>query len=98
MIINVPNRVDDPKDAVLWSIFDKLQKIDDEPSTRIAFATGILYNAQFGMTAALFDDELKQLREILKIPEPVISPEAEPQPTTRESFVTEPEDTLRLEI
>lgn len=91
MLTTVPTRVDDPKDAVLWSIFDCLQKIDENATSRVSFGTSILYNIHTMNDTPVFADELKQLREILHIPEPVQEAVAlvsqsrpcnEPMPTT----------------
>lgn len=71
MIISVPTRVDDKKDAVLWSLFDRLQKIDDTPGSRLAFASGVIFASQVGYGIPLFSSELDQLREVLNIPKPV---------------------------
>ena len=70
MLQPVPAQVPDPKDAVLWSLFDRLQKIDENQGSRIAFATAIAYNQHFGIDTPAFQSELNQLREILKIPIP----------------------------
>lgn len=70
MLTPVPTRVDDKKDAVLWSVFDKLQKIDENQGTRIAFAQNIAITMHMQLQASVFADELKMLREVLNIPEP----------------------------
>lgn len=70
MLTPIPTRVDDPKDAVLWSVYDKLQKIDENAGSRINFATTIAYNSHIGLNDPMFKFELDQMRNILKIPEP----------------------------
>ena len=77
MLTPVPNQVADPKDAVLWSLFDRLQKIDEHPSARMAFAVSIAYASQNGGSSPVFKDELDMLRDILKLPPEVIVAEIE---------------------
>jgi hypothetical protein len=70
MTTPIPDRVDDPKDAVLWAVYSKLQDIDDNPSSRIAFASSIAINQHFSTDHPVFDHELGLLREILHIEVP----------------------------
>jgi hypothetical protein len=47
-----------------------LQKIDENQGSRTAFATGIVYNSHFGLSSGVFETELKDIRTVLKIPDP----------------------------
>ena len=70
MLTPVPPTCPDKKDAVLWSLFDRLQKIDENEGSRIAFATNIAYNAHAGMNGPMFSNELALIRDVLNIPVP----------------------------
>lgn len=90
----LPERVTDPKAAVLWAVLHKLETIDESASSRIGFASSILYNAQFGTDKPVFDFELDQIREILGIPMPEKSKEI----TVRNSEAAPTELTMRDEL
>ena len=68
MLTPIPDKVPDPKDAVLWAVFSKLQCIDENPAARAAFCIPAAINYQVGNSQPLFEFELEQLRAILKIP------------------------------
>lgn len=70
MLTPIPTRVDDPKDAVLWSVYHKLQTIDENAGSRMNFASSIAYNNHVGCSDSLFEFELEQIRAILKIEKP----------------------------
>jgi hypothetical protein len=70
MLTPIPTRVDDPKDAVLWSVYSRLQEIDENQGTRLNFATTIAFNSHTGLNDKVFKFELDQLRQILGIVEP----------------------------
>jgi hypothetical protein len=92
-ITPIPERVADPKDAVLWAIFDTLQRIDENQSSRLSFATKIFFNAQLGMAQTpLFEHEINQLRQILNIPVP--KPEAT-EPVSRADEELKDVETMR---
>ena len=88
MLTPIPTRVDDPKDAVLWSVYNKLQQIDENQGTRINFATSIAYNTHVGLSDPVFKFELDPLRQVLNIPVPKTD---EPKLKTRncDELVTE---------
>ena len=86
MLTPVPTRVADKKDAVLWSIFDKLQKIDENQGTRLSFAQNIGINMHLGAPTPVFSDELKMLREILGLPETKEEIEEQKETVRSESF------------
>ena len=91
----IPDRVADPKDAVLWAVLNKLETIDENQSTRIAFATSILYNCQFGLDKPIFSNELEQVRKLLGLPEPEAEVQAFRQPEIRDGFDATAEVTMR---
>ena len=67
----IPEKVTDPKDAVLWSVYDSLQRIDEDNGSRMAHATTIAMNSHYNSDRPIFEFELSQIRDILKIPKPV---------------------------
>ena len=73
-LTQIPARVDDPKDAVLWAILHKLQTIDESTSSRLAFGMSMVYNVQMSLDRPIFEDELKQIYDILKIAPPIDDP------------------------
>jgi hypothetical protein len=97
MTTPIPQRVDDPKDAVLWAILNKLETIDENAGSRIAFATGIFYNAQFMLDKELFDNELEQIRGLLKIQKPVNVPDNEIPEASRNFKAVETDVTMRTD-
>jgi hypothetical protein len=82
MLTKIPDRVDDSILAIVWAVYDKLQQIDETPSSRLSFASSIMYNIQTSTDHAVFENELDQLRELLKIEKPKEAELVE-DPTTR---------------
>jgi len=76
MITPVPTQVADPKDAVMWSVLNALEQIDNNTSSRGTFAQSILFNIATQLDGPIFKEEIRQLREQLGVkeapPEPVI--------------------------
>ena len=94
MLTPIPERVNDPKDAVLWAVYDCLQRIDENTSSRTAFASGIAINQHFATDHAVFEHELGLLREILKIPVPKEEQRPEPETKREELSTAETDDRL----
>ena len=69
MITPVPARVDDKKDAVLWSVLNALEQIDNTPSSRGTFAQSILFNLAANLDGPCFREEVRQMKEVLGIKE-----------------------------
>lgn len=67
----IPQRVDDPKDAVLWAILARLESIDETTGSRVGFGGSLVYNAHMSLDRPAFSDELEQIRAVLKIQAPV---------------------------
>jgi hypothetical protein len=88
----LPALVSDPKDAILWAVLNQLENIDDTTGTRMAFATSVAYNIHLGLDRPIFEDIIREIRTVLKVPEPVIS-EVE-EPGTMRADITE-FDTMR---
>jgi len=92
MITPVPARVDDKKDAVMWSVLNALEQIDEGPSSRSMFAQNILFNLSSSLDGPVFKEEIAQLREILGVkvapePEPVVMPIESSNNVSREDAV-----------
>ena len=93
MMTPIPARVDDKKDAVLWSVLNALEQIDSSPNSRAIWAQSILFNLSASLDGPAFKEEIQQIKEVLgvKDPEPeVILPPADFVPgneVSREDFL-----------
>lgn len=53
----------------LTLILNKLEEIDQSASTRNAFATSIIMNSHYGLTAPIFKEQIEALRKVLNLPD-----------------------------
>jgi hypothetical protein len=83
MLTPLPSKIEDPKDIVLWALFDRLQRIDENPTTRLGFATQIAYSNHTGLNHPVFAEELGAIRQLLNIP---VLKEEEAPVTVREEI------------
>lgn len=85
MMTPIPSRVDDPKDAVLWSVLNSLEQVDQSPSSRLAFAQNIMFKIHASLDGPAFYEEIRQIKDILgvkTVEEEPITPPADHVPTS----------------
>ena len=85
MITPVPARVDNSKDAAMWSVLNALEQIDNNTTSRASFAQSILFNIATQLDGPVFKEEIRQLREQLGVK----IEEAAPSCSTPENTVSE---------
>lgn len=65
----IPAQVKDPKDAVLWAVLHSLEQIDCNTSSRALYAQSVLFNISMNLDGPCFKEEVRQLKEVLGVPE-----------------------------
>ena len=72
----IPDRVDDPKNAVLYSVLNSMEQIDANTSSRMNYAQSILFRISANLDEPCFSEEIRQIKDILGIK--TVEPEPEP--------------------
>lgn len=97
-LTKIPEKADDPKDAVLWSILHRLESIDETTGSRVGFGGNLVYSAHMSLDRPVFSDELAQIYAVLKIQPPKEEERTSTDQTSRTSEDTTMETTLRDEL
>ena len=79
MITPVPQRVNNSKDAILWSILNTLEQIDDNPQSRAQFG----YQIAGDPSIPAFNTEIALIREELGVKHTEEQQQQEPQVYTQ---------------